>query len=371
MDIYRIFKPVICISRVFCLAPFTAVEASGSTRYKLNTFWLLYGILGVCAFFFTISVFWIIVSINDATVFDTTSMVTLSATCMASGLTQALCLNNGKNVIRILDHVSVLDSEHSGARISYYRLYKVFNLHLLYRIISLVVPNVMWLAALNTNFGYFLPIVCYSAVYFVGDTVLLLSDTQFIHFVLLLKYRFSVLNHTVINLTVPSLYKTSLNHTITAPPADRAVNSSTSALSSIITQFKSTLRNVCRHYDSLCDISESVNRTYSFQILLSVAVASIELLFTAYSSSIEFSDPSSLQSYSSQQNLYMSVSVGLFAISSRLVLLVAVCNRASDEVRCVFMCVCMCVRVCACACVCVFINLYCTACSITRSNITC
>jgi hypothetical protein len=160
----------------------------------------------------------------------------------------------------------------------------------------------------------------------------MLSDTQFIHFVLLLKYRFSVLNHTVINLTVQSLYKTSLNHTITAPPADRAVNSSTSALSSSITLLKSTLRKVCRHHDSLCDISESVNRTYSVQIFLNVTLNSIECLFTAYHVSIEFSNPSAQKIYSSQQALFMAGLLGALTVPAKVVLLVAVCNRASHEV---------------------------------------
>ena len=38
MDVYRIFKPVIYITRVFCLAPFAAVEDSGSTRHKFSKF---------------------------------------------------------------------------------------------------------------------------------------------------------------------------------------------------------------------------------------------------------------------------------------------------------------------------------------------
>jgi hypothetical protein len=48
-----------------------------------------------------------------------TSKVLSAAACLASVVTQVFCLNNGRNVIRILDLVSVLDSEHSGARISY------------------------------------------------------------------------------------------------------------------------------------------------------------------------------------------------------------------------------------------------------------
>jgi hypothetical protein len=168
MDLYCIFKPVIYISRLFCLAPFAAIEDSGSSRQKFSKFWLCYSILGMCtSFIFQTTVFWITVSLRDAAVFDAMSQVTNPVTFVASVVAQVLCLNNGKNVIRILDHVSVLDSEHSGARISYYKLYKVFIVHLIYRIISLIAPTIMWFAALDTNSVHILKIVYSSIVYFI------------------------------------------------------------------------------------------------------------------------------------------------------------------------------------------------------------
>jgi len=333
MDLYRIFKPVIFISRVFCVAPFTAVEDSGSTRYKFSTFWLLYSILGVCALFILqINVFWISLLASGATIINVITMLMSAATCLASVVTQALCLNNGKNVIRILDLVSVLDSEHSGARISYYRLYKVFIVHLIYSIISLLAPNIMNFATIKTNSAYRFKILYYSAVYVICDIVLLLSDTQFIYFVLLLKYRFSVLNGTLINFTLPSLNKTSQNNMIRAPAVEYSVNSSTLAVSSSITVLKSTLRKVCRHHDSLCDISEFVNRTYSLQILLIVTVTCIKVLLAAHIVSAEFSYTSILQFYSSKQILSVSSIVWLFVMAAIVVQLVVVCNRASHEV---------------------------------------
>jgi len=332
MDVYRIFKPVIFISRVLCLAPFAAVEESGSTRYKFSTLWLLYSILGVCAFFISnISVFWSPTSISNEALQNAFTQVASSVICMPSVVVQVFCLNNGKNVLRILDHVSALDSEHIGARISYYRLYRVFIFHLICCIITLVTFNGTWFAAVDTNYAYIFEMVYYITLFFFSDVVLLLSDTQFIHFVLLLKYRFSVLNDTVINFPVQSLYKTSLNHMIRATAVDRSVNSNTSAVSSSVTVLKSTLRKVCRHHDSLCDISEFVNRTYSFQIFLSVTIRSIGVLFLAYSFSSGLSNPT-LSLYSSKLFFSMSSLGGLFAGTAQVVLLVAVCNRTSLEV---------------------------------------
>ena len=333
MDLYRIFKPVIYICRLFCLAPFAAVEDSDSTRYKFSIFWLLYSILGVCASFTSqISVFWIPLTLSDAGLFNSFSHVTLTATSLASVVTQIFCLKNGKDILRILDHVSVLDSEHSGGPISYYRLYKVFSVHLIYCMISVVAPNILWLAALNTNSAYVFKFVYHTTVYFMCHIVLLLSDTQFIHFVLLLRYRFSVLNDTVMNFTVQSLHKKYLNHVIRAPAMDRSVNASISAVSSSITVLKSTLRKVCRHHDSLCDISELVNRTYSLQILLSVTVTCIQVLHTTFSFGTEMSTPNALTWFTSKQFLSMSALFRFFADSSKVVLLVAVCNRTSHEV---------------------------------------
>jgi len=164
---------------------------------------------------------------------------------------------------------------------------------------------------------YSLKILCCIRVYFICDVVLFLSDTQFIHFVLLLKCCFSVLNDTVINITIQSLHKTSLNHMI---------------ISSSITLLKSTLRKVCRHHDSLCDISEFVNRTYSLQILLSVTVNCIRVLFAAQAVSNEFSSASILQYYSCTEIVSMSTIVCIFAVTVKVVLLVVVCNITSHEV---------------------------------------
>ena len=333
MDLYRIFKPVIFISRVFFLFPFVAVEVSGSTRYKFSTFWLLYSILGVCAtFIFQINILWTSLVFSGAIILNVTTVALSAATFVASVVTQVLCLNNGKNVLRILDHVSALDSEHSGARISYYRLYRVFIVLLIYSIISLLAPNIIFFATINTNSVYSLKILYFTTVYFICEVVLLLSDTQFIHFILLLKYRFSALNNIVINFPVQSLYKTSLNRMSRATAVDRSVNSSISALSTSVTMLKSTLRKVCRHHDSLCDISEFVNRTYSLQILLIFTVSLIKVLFSAQAAIIEFSYASIFQYYSSTKNLSMSTIFWIFLVTAKVVLLVAVCNRTSHEV---------------------------------------
>ena len=129
---------------------------------------------------------------------------------------------------------------------------------------------------------------------------------------------------------------------IRAPAVDRSVNSSTSAVSSSITLLQSTLRKVCRHHDALCDISESVNRTYSLQILLSVTVTCIEVLYMAYTFSAELSNPRSLNLFYSPQYFSVTALIGIFTVSSKVVLLVVVCNRASHEVSGLHLC-CLCV----------------------------
>jgi hypothetical protein len=52
----------------------------------------------------------------------------------------------------------------------------------------------------------------------------------------------------------------------------------------------------------------------------------------AFNMSIEFSNPSFLKVISSTQFFFMSILVGLFMGSSKVVLLIAACNRASHEV---------------------------------------
>ena len=89
---------------------------------------------------------------------------------------------------------------------------------------------------------------------------------------------------------------------------------------------------MCRHHDSLRDISEFVNRTYSLQILLIVTVTCIKVLLAAHMVSVEFSYTSILQLYSSKQIPSVSTIVWLFVMAAKVVQLVVVCNRASHEV---------------------------------------
>ena len=339
MDLYRIFKPVIYISRIFCLAPFAVIEDSGFTKYKLSKFWFLYSIFGVfLSFLFQINVFRNHFTFSGPAVFSAMFNIITAATCVASIVSQVLCLCNAKNVVRILDNVYVLDSEHDGEHISYYRLYKVFIILIICNVVSLVVPNVICFAVMNTNSTCILEVVYILALYFICDTVLCISDMQFIHLVLLLKYRFSVLNDTIINSTVLSLFKTSLNHTIKPPAFDNDTTSSTSAFRSSTPVLKSSLSKVYRHHNDLCDISESVNRAYCIQILQSVMIACIEVLFAAYSLSTAFPHASLLQHYSSSKIAMISGFVWVLVFSGRAVLLVVVCNCASREVSQVHLC---------------------------------
>jgi hypothetical protein len=339
MDLYRIFKPVIYISRIFCLAPFAVIEDSRYTKYKLSKFWLLYSIFGMClSSLFVINIFWIHLSFSGPLIVSAISIVISTATCVASIVSQVLCLCNAKNVVRILDHVYVLDSEHDGEHISYYRLYKVLITLIIYNVVSFVVPNIISFAIMNTNSVYILEIVYFSSVYFICDAVLFISDIQFIHFVLLLKYRFSVLNDSVINSTVSSLSKTSLNHTIKPPAFDNDTTSSTSAFRTSTPVLKSSLSKVYRHHNALCDISESVNRAYCIQILHGVTVKCIQVLLTAYSLSTELLRANYLKYYSSFNFAVMSSFVWVLVIAGKITQLVVVCNCASREVSQIHLC---------------------------------
>jgi hypothetical protein len=283
-------------------------------------------------FILQINVFWNTITISGAAVFNVTANVISTAICVASTVSQVLCLCNGKNVIRILDRVSVLDDEHGGVQISYCRLYKVFIILIICSVISLLVPCIIRFATLDRDSMHGLEIVYFPTVYFICDAVLFLSDTQFMQFALHLKYRFSVLNDTIINFTVPSFYKTPLNQTINPPSIDRDMSPSTSAFSSSITVLKSTLRKVYRHHNSLCDISESVNKTYCVQILQSVMVTCIQVLFAIYCLSTEFSHPDVLKYYSSSKMFMVCVFLWVLALSPKTILLLVACNRASREV---------------------------------------
>jgi hypothetical protein len=137
----------------------------------------------------------------------------------------------------------------------------MFIILIMYTIISLVVPSILYLCITTTVSAYSVFVILYSgAIYFLCDSSLWITDMQFIHFVILLKYRFSVLNDNIISFTVSSLHRTTLNQPL-KPSASDTISSSFETSSLLTT--KSTLRKVFRHHNPQCNITVSVNRIYS------------------------------------------------------------------------------------------------------------
>jgi hypothetical protein len=335
MNIYNTFQPLIYISRIFCLAPFAVVENSGAIKYKSSTFWLLYSILGVCvSFILQINVVWNKISIKGAILFNAAAEGITITVLLVSTTVQVISLYNGKNVIRILDEISLLDNEHDEARIRYYRLYKLFVIIIICNLISFVTPAVFSFAGINTNsMGIMLIIVYYGTVYFVGNFIIWLADLQFIHFVILLRYHFSLLNDSILNLTA-SPYRTTSDQTFESPGNGCDTSSGRSnwfPFHSVAT-IKSSIRRVCRQHSSLCDISELVNRTYSLHVLQFTALTLFEVVCGLYSFLIGVSHPG-FSNYFSSYNYYVTYWViWIFMLSAKVVLLAATCNYTSREV---------------------------------------
>jgi hypothetical protein len=150
MDAYHIFRPLIYISRAFCLAPFALIEHSGSTKYQLSKFWFIYSILGVCiSIIFQMKVLLTGITVDGSVVMNATGQVMIILTCLSSIASQVLCVSNGRNVIRVLDQISILDRDDDNVHLNYCRVFKVFILLIMYTVISIVVPHIFFFAALK------------------------------------------------------------------------------------------------------------------------------------------------------------------------------------------------------------------------------
>lgn len=337
MDIYYIFKPLIFISRPFCLAPFSLVDDSGSLKYQISTFWFLYSFVGVCfSIISQICLIFMDISFHGAVVMNATAKGLTVVTCLASIVSQVTCLSNGRNVIRILDQLSILDRDYNYAYTNYYKVFKILILLIMYTILFLVVPDVLCLFVANTNSTYSSFAIRYTgAISFLCDSSLWLTDIQFIYFVILLKYHFSVLNDTVNNFTVSSPNGTTANKPLKPSASD--TNSSSSVICSLfqtsaLITIKSALRKVCRHHSFLCDITQSVNRIYSFHILHSLAVTFFQIVCMMYYCSTAVSYPDMFQYFSSAIIVIVVGVMWFFTFISKVVLLVAVCSFTSYEV---------------------------------------
>lgn len=339
MDIYQTIKPLIYISRIFCLAPFSVVQKSGAIKYKLSTFWILYSISGASAsFVLQISVFWNKISLGGTLLYNATAEGITLITLLASITAQVLSIYNGKNIIRILDQMTLLDNECDGAHMRYCRLYKLFVVIIICIAISFLTPAIFSFVGTNTNSVENILIVSYyGTVFFLGNFIVWLTDLQFNHFVILLKCHFSLLNDAIRHNTAASLCRATSNHTIQPPIIACNTNSGRSASSNplpcqSLATIESTLRKVCRHHSSLCDISQFINSTYSKHVLHFTGLAFFEIVYGLYIFLVSLSDPN-FPNYFSTSKYYVTYWViWSIILLAKVVFLVATCNYTSREV---------------------------------------
>jgi hypothetical protein len=335
MNIYRSFKPLIYISRIFCLAPFAVVENSGAIKYKPSKLWLLYSILGVCvSFIFQISVFWKEISLKGEVVFNATTEGVAIIRLLVSTASQVISLYNGKNVIRILDQISLLDKESDETHTRYYKLYKMFVTLISFILISIVTPSIFSLVIINTSFFRNISIIVYGgAVYLTGNFIIGSAELQFTHFIILLRCQFSILNDAFLTFATASPYRTS-DQTFEPPGngCDTSSGRSNSFPFHPVATVKSSIRRVCRQHSSLCDISELVNRTYSLHVLQFTALTLLEVVCGLYSFFIVVSHPGFSIYFSSFKYYVAYWVIWIFVLLAKVVLLAVTCNYTSREV---------------------------------------
>jgi hypothetical protein len=258
---------------------------------------------------------------------------------LVSTTAQVISLYNGKNVIRILDQISSLDNEFDEARIKYYSPCKMFVILIIFTLISFVTPVVFSIMAINTHsMENTLTLMYNGTVYFVGNFIIWLADLQFTLFITLLRYHFSLLNDSILNLTAASLYITTSNQTL--EPSDIACNTSSgrSATASSypfnsVATIQSTTLRLCRQHSSLCDISEFVNRKYSLHLIQFVGLTLFEVVCGLYTFIVGLLQPGFSIYFSSYKYYATYWVIWIFMLSAKVVFLSATCNYTSREVR--------------------------------------
>ena len=311
MDVYNIIKPLIYISRIFGLAPFKFVEEKSAKKFQY------------CKYWFTYSFFWIIliatcipnmltmqlnIEVNQFYFFSalTTSIIFLFTVLIL----QIINLINGKRVIKIYKQIYEYDNIlNTCPRKSY-----IFTiLHI--QIASIVTVNTSFIPSIlfygTSISGIYIP---YTPRFsFIPRVMIWILDAQFIYVIILLYQRLinfnKILQHYTFNC-----------HSLGS--------SATSTMLHCTFGFSQFLR----FHKTLCDILEYVNRTYSFQILLSLSETMIHIIWFMYSFVIVIFLPESESSLAKFSKTIPIVPIFILVFVFRLVTIVSISAVTANEV---------------------------------------
>ncbi|KAJ9599107.1 hypothetical protein L9F63_010375, partial [Diploptera punctata] len=305
MDIYKVAKPVIYISRIFGIAPFTYCDTD-LYKLKLSTFWKIYSSFWSLIIIFGLSVMTCMhFQLEANEVYNFSSVVVIVSYVAAVFITQIICLINGKRVLHTFEDIfllcGILDIQRTHCH--YLKLVFIQNM------ISIVpfIYTAIFLKSIVCQITWLSPFV-----------MIWTNQLHFLCFIIIMYQCFSHLNCKLEQISITKRFSCpSLKLTVTS-------NSLKYSLSSKIAHIK-------KLHSYICDVSEYIEKTYSLQILLVLVISFFQIVWFLYALIAVLVIPYAGKYFISMINDTHSVLASVIFFAVKIMLNIIACTTTSNE----------------------------------------
>ena len=265
MDLYGFLDPIMFVSRLFGLTPIIVVEDknTGYRKYKLSNYWIIYSVSFISLFtvFQIVSICTCEVLTEEKVMRNSFEFVSLTNLIFSDTIAIS-SLFFSKDLVQIASKLSLINSNFCNTNLTVNsRLLKKF---ISYFSVLIVVSLLFGTLIFLSNFSHFV----YTNVFFsisisVDITLMILPYLQFILFITELKDNFRVINYNLSNVNSKSLGF--INHSRNLPPKSC-----------------SRVKLLSSAHNTLVEVARTLNRAYSVQLLVSMLISLIQLVFCSY-----------------------------------------------------------------------------------------
>ncbi|KAJ9599108.1 hypothetical protein L9F63_010376 [Diploptera punctata] len=268
MDIYKVAKPIIYISRIFGIAPFTYCH-TGLYKLKHSTFWEIYSSFWALLIIFSLFVMIYTqfkLEVNE--VYNFSSVVVIGSFVIAVFITQIMCLVNGNRVLETFKDIFRLCRLLTIQPTHYHYLKFAFiqNIISVGPFICTVIYNLYDESKYPLD-EFLISLHC-QIIWLCAFLIIWTVQSHFLCFVIIMYQCFSRLNYIFEQISITKHYSCCSLH----------------KLSKFSNPLKASL-NIAhiRHLHSYtCDLNECVENTYSLQILLTVVISFFFIIWLLY-----------------------------------------------------------------------------------------
>ncbi|KAJ9599106.1 hypothetical protein L9F63_010374, partial [Diploptera punctata] len=269
MDIYKVAKPIVYISRIFGIAPFAYCD-TGLYKLKHSTFWEIYSsFLGLLITFGLFVMIYTQFKFERNEVYNFSSLIVIGSFVIVVFIMLIVCLANGKRVLQTFKYIfrvcGLLGIQ--LAHCHYLKFVFIQNVistgPFIYTIVCVL------LDASKHALNEFL-ISLYCQITWLSPFVMMWTvQSHFLCFIIIIYQCFSRLNCKLELVLIarhsscPSLKLTEFSN-------------------SLKYSLSSKIAHIRKLHSYICDVSEYIEKTYSLQILLILVISFFQIIWFLY-----------------------------------------------------------------------------------------